>query len=344
MRLSALAVVFAGLHAASALNVYLYPTPPVKRSSLSPEDASAALSQHFNLEAFEPARDASTFRAQDFIGEGTQNALLLTMEDEDAAAVLSGKPAFRIPAPPVDSLYSVISTYLTRARHAYSSVFDGSDLPSWTKDGVHSLAEFTKSATASGENFFAAMEVTSLRDIRRMHGKTSAEYAAVVAQIRELLAGHHRVAVISFPGAGIHAMKRAPQAQESQSPFPPSRPPPQSPIESVSTCFDSADVCSNSTGGCSGHGSCVEASKTGRTCFVCACAATQEGEGLQVKTEYWAGDSCERKDVSSQFVLLAGTTVALILFAAGSVSLLYSVGDIELPSVLLGGVVNAKRE
>ncbi|KAL1672912.1 hypothetical protein EV122DRAFT_271160 [Schizophyllum commune] len=344
MRWSAVAVVLASLNVASALDVYLYPAPLVKRSSLSPDDASAVLSRHFNLESFEPVRD-EVLRTQDFIGEGEQNALLLTMEEEDAAAVLSdAKPSFRIPAPPVDSLYSVISTYLNRARHAFSSVFDGSDLPSWTKDGLSSLVEFTRSASAAGENFFAAMECTTLRDIRHAHGKDSAEYATAVAQIRDLLAGNHRIAVISFPRGSASNLKRAPSPQESQSPFPPSRPPPQSPIGSVSTCFEDADVCSNSTDSCSGHGSCVQASKTGRTCFVCACAATKTGEGLQTKTEYWAGDSCERKDVSSQFVLLAGTTVAIILLAAGSISLLYSVGDVELPSVLMGGVVNAKRD
>lgn len=224
---------------------------------------------------------------------------LLTILTRAVAVLSDAKPSFRIPAPPVDSLYSVISTYLSRARHVFSSVFDGSDLPSWTKDALNSLVEYTKSASAAGENFFAAMECTTLRDIRHAHGKDSSEYAAAVAQIRDLLAGNHRIAVITFPrGGGASNLKRAPSPQESQSPFPPSRPPPQSPIGSVSTCFEDADVCSNSTDSCSGHGSCVQASKTGRTCFVCACAATKTGEGLQTKTEYWAGDSCERKDVS----------------------------------------------
>ena len=114
---------------------------------------------------------------------------LLTILTRAIAVLSDAKPSFRIPAPPVDSLYSVISTYLSRARHAFSSVFDGSDLPSWTKDGLNSLVEFTKSASAAGENFFAAMECTTLRDVRQAHGKDSAEYAAAVAQLRDLLAG-----------------------------------------------------------------------------------------------------------------------------------------------------------
>jgi hypothetical protein len=43
-------------------------------------------------------------------------------------------------------------------------------------------------------------------------------------------------------------------------------------------------------------------------------------------------------------VLLAGTTIVLLLVIAGSISLLYSVGNIELPSVLMGGAVNAKKD
>jgi hypothetical protein len=43
-------------------------------------------------------------------------------------------------------------------------------------------------------------------------------------------------------------------------------------------------------------------------------------------------------------VLLAGTTIVLILIIAGSVSLLYTVGSVELPSVLMGSAVNAKKD
>lgn len=45
---------------------------------------------------------------------------------------------------------------------------------------------------------------------------------------------------------------------------------------------------------------------------------------------------------SRPFVLLTGTVIVLILVVFGSVSLLYTIGDQALPSVLMGGVVNKK--
>ncbi len=47
---------------------------------------------------------------------------------------------------------------------------------------------------------------------------------------------------------------------------------------------------------------------------------------------------------SRPFVLLTGTVVLVVLLVVGSVGLLYSVGDQELPSVLMGSAVNAKRD
>lgn len=43
------------------------------------------------------------------------------------------------------------------------------------------------------------------------------------------------------------------------------------------------------------------------------------------------------------FVLLAGTTVALLLMIAGSVGLLYSIGGQELPTVLTGGIAGGQK-
>ena len=39
----------------------------------------------------------------------------------------------------------------------------------------------------------------------------------------------------------------------------------------------------------------MKASKAGMTCFICACTATKDSMG---RTENWAGEACERKDVS----------------------------------------------
>lgn len=51
-------------------------------------------------------------------------------------------------------------------------------------------------------------------------------------------------------------------------------------------------------------------------------------------------DAC----LNRPFVLLAGSTIVLILLIAGSVSLLATIGDDKLPSTLMGGAVQAKGD
>ena len=78
---------------------------------------------------------------------------------------------------------------------------------------------------------------------------------------------------------------------------------------------------------------------------MCACSSTQSTDGRgRTKTTKWAGNACDRKDVSSEFVLLAGTAIGLILFVLGSVALLVAAGEQKLPSVLTGGVVASKKD
>jgi hypothetical protein len=42
--------------------------------------------------------------------------------------------------------------------------------------------------------------------------------------------------------------------------------------------------------------------------------------------------------------LIAGTSIAIVLIIVFSISLLYSIGTQELPNVLTGGIVHAKRD
>lgn len=46
----------------------------------------------------------------------------------------------------------------------------------------------------------------------------------------------------------------------------------------------------------------------------------------------------------STFTLVTGTTVGIVLVIIFAISLLYSVGSEELPNVLTGGIVHAKRD
>jgi hypothetical protein len=79
------------LSSTQAINVYLSPYSPFLRSALSPADASAELSRHLGLEAFEPFRDSSReeFTEEPFVGRGQSNALLLTIDEEDVQGVYS---------------------------------------------------------------------------------------------------------------------------------------------------------------------------------------------------------------------------------------------------------------
>ncbi|KAJ6498776.1 hypothetical protein C8R45DRAFT_979853 [Mycena sanguinolenta] len=349
---STFAVVLCGLQAAQAVNVYLYPPQAFPSPNLVVEDASAALSRHLGLEIFESFRDSSVldYSEESFVGQGGNNVLLLTVEDVDAEAIRlpsSLRPSFKLPTPPlapISSLSSIISTYLHRARHAYTSIHSADPTSqtrkAWYIAELDSIMSFFDNAQGAS---FAAAELSGLANIRNTHGADSEEYRSALDVTRKLLehAIDHdvRIAMLSFSQSTHTEAKRA---EPSQAPFP--RPPPQSPIGSISTCHTTLDVCNNATSSCSGRGECVSATKAGRTCFVCSCETTSTGTGNQVKTETWVGESCERKDVSGPFVLLAGTTIVLILIAAGSVSLLYTVGTIELPSVLMGGAVNPKKD
>ncbi|KAJ7467130.1 hypothetical protein FB451DRAFT_1137775 [Mycena latifolia] len=349
------AVVLCGLQAAQAVNVYLYPTQTLPQTFLRSEDASAALSRHLGLEIFETLRDSSVldYSEESFVAQGPNNALLLTLDEADAKAVRipsSLHPSFEFPTPPssqISSLSSVISTYLHRAAHAYTSIFSADpssqSRSAWYTAELDSIKSFFDDAQGAS---FAAAELSGLANMRTTHGIDSDEYRVSLDATRKVLEyaiDHNiRIAMLTFSPSAHTEAKRAPAPQLSQAPFP--RPPPQSPIGSVSTCHTTLDACNNATSSCSGRGECSGATKSGRTCFVCSCGTTRTGSGNQAKTETWVGESCERKDISGPFVLLAGTTIVLLLVIAGSISLLYSVGNIELPSVLMGGAVNPKKD
>jgi hypothetical protein len=320
-----LSILLSSIHLSQAVNVYLNPQSSLLRPFLSPADATSELSRHLGLESFEPFRDVSReeYVEEPFVGRGQSNALLLTMDEEDVEGVCSHwhssithpthplyiavlpptvRPSFKLASPsstPISSLSSVVSTYLHRARHTYASIY--TEGLSWQLEDVDSLSSFFESAESPA---FAAVEVEKLSDLRQTHGPTSEQYAQAADKIRAFLKraydeseGLH-IALLTFSRSYHSHARREPAPQDSQSPLPPNHPPPQEPIGSISTCFISADTCTNGTNSCSGRGQCVEATKSGRTCFICTCGITRTGEGSQVKTDRWAGQSCERKDVS----------------------------------------------
>ncbi|KAI0335087.1 hypothetical protein GY45DRAFT_1241531 [Cubamyces sp. BRFM 1775] len=347
-----------------AVKVYLHPSPDVP-SQLNLKHAGAVLSKHLNLERFE---DANAYPGEQdiLVGEGPKTGLLLTLSKEHAngnASVdvipSSLKPTFHIKSHiSQDSLSSLIPSYTDRAHHVYSYVYevqgqaydkskrmlDAFSVPSpSSEDAVEQLYSFMN--FVDGDELpvdrFGAFDLTHIEDLRHTFGKDSEQYRQAVQTVKAVL-GHLmerqdiNLAIVTVPThSGSHHKRQPPQ-----SPLPPPLPRPAEPIDSISTCYSSADACGNSTNSCSGHGECVAATKAGKTCFVCACSATTDDKG---RKEQWAGSACERKDVSGPFVLLAGTTVTLLLLVGGSVALLTAVGEQKLPSTLTGGVASSSH-
>lgn len=229
------------------------------------------------------------------------------------------KPSFSLSdSPSVSSLSSLISTYLHRAQHAYTTIYsEFSD----TTEGVPRFLDVFSASSPETETFvselsslsmfldfdeqstdqFAAFELKGLSKIANAYTRSSEQYRTAAQVVRAMLESAQsktnlNLALLTYSASARPFSKRQQQkAQPPQSPFPAPSPIPQQPISGISTCFTSADVCANSTNSCSGRGECMQASKAGKTCFVCACNQTSSQKG---KTQTWVGDACERKDIS----------------------------------------------
>ncbi|KAH8107783.1 hypothetical protein BXZ70DRAFT_1060474 [Cristinia sonorae] len=202
---------------------------------------------------------------------------------------------------------------------------------------------------ATARSVFGIFDLSTLQALSTEFGPSSSQFQAAAAAIQKsikdaMAQDNLKLVVLAIPaGSSMTLHKR--QQPPSQSPLPIPSPPPQHPISAVSTCFTTLDACTNSTNTCSSHGQCVSATKAGKTCFVCACTPSKSINGNgKTKTTLWAGEKCERVDISQPFVLLVGTVVGLILLVVASVYLLTAVGDEKLPQVLAEGNVPSKRE
>lgn len=322
---------------------------------------------------------------EDFVGKGLGSAVVLAMTEEDARGKYytlarhtleviiyaseimphSHQSTFLTDLP--FSASSLLSTYSHEASDVYEIVASSSsplpihhgssqfldifNLPTTPaslafQQEATSLTDFLEYGDATTERF-GAFQITSLSKMADQYGRDSEEYRMakttfllIVESLQDTMT-KSAIIVSTKPTTPTIAKRQQPP----QSPFPPPLPSPNEPISAISTCYPSEEWCESETDDCSGHGSCVSASKAGRTCFVCACSSTQSTDGRgRTKTTKWAGNACDRKDVSSEFVLLAGTAIGLILFVLGSVALLVAAGEQKLPSVLTGGVVASKKD
>ena len=110
-------------------------------------------------------------------------------------------------------------------------------------------------------------------------------------------------------------------------------------------CHSSLQSCITATNNCSGHGTAYKKSSGAIDCFACKCSKTviKDDEG-RVKTVYWGGPACQKKDISVPFFLLAGLSIALVGVVTWGVGLLVSVGQEELPSVIGAGVAGPRAQ
>ncbi|KIX01466.1 uncharacterized protein Z518_09192 [Rhinocladiella mackenziei CBS 650.93] len=109
----------------------------------------------------------------------------------------------------------------------------------------------------------------------------------------------------------------------------------------IPSCFTSQSTCESTTNFCSGHGSCYKAHTS---CFKCKCESTlvRVNEDGTKKTVQWGGAACQKKDVSVPFVLFASFAVVMAALIAGAISMLYNMGNQELPSVIGAGVAGPR--
>ncbi|OCB87351.1 hypothetical protein A7U60_g5490 [Sanghuangporus baumii] len=354
---------------ALGLRVFLNPPPQssTSLSTLSTTQARAVVSHHLGLEAFDPVQDvqgAEQLVSGEFVGKNIGNALLVALTEDVARDVIpsSLKQTFSLPDPPSTSLEIplVVSSYLQRAEHVYSTIFSKAPFatapllldaftthPSSATDAFLSeTSQLVVCVESEEKESFGAFDLKGLAELLKEYGKDSELYQLAAETTRAILESALKkpelsLVVITYPGTLTHSFSARQQPPQSPLP-PPTTPSPQLPIGGVSTCHASTEACGNATSSCSGHGSCVEAQKAGKTCFVCACSVTHDDSG---RPQEWAGDACERKDVSAPFVLITGTVIAILLIVFGSVSLLWGVGSQELPSTLAAGAAgHAKHE
>ncbi|KAF8510249.1 hypothetical protein JB92DRAFT_3144444 [Gautieria morchelliformis] len=351
--------------------VYLHPPPRSPVQSASP----ALLAHHLGLEAYESLPlGASTGEivlggARTFVGEGQRDALLVSVDSRRPDDVIPQAFQPSILSANINSPSSLLEYYSQLSRQVYSSVVTRASTkssqypPSRLLDIFALSSESSTSASKALENFltslnnlvafveespgegvaerFGAFEVTGLKDIEEAWGQESEQYmtatAAVKATLQSAAAKGLSIAVISPSHLSARQLPQPPQ-----SPLPPVKKiPDTAPVFSTSTCFSTADACRNATASCSSRGDCVAATRAGRTCFVCECGKAPFEEGG--KNISWAGSMCQKKDISQEFTLILGTVIFLILVSVGSIALLYTVGDQELPGTLTSGAGGASK-
>ncbi|KAL2824557.1 hypothetical protein BDW59DRAFT_147518 [Aspergillus cavernicola] len=122
------------------------------------------------------------------------------------------------------------------------------------------------------------------------------------------------------------------------------------PLVLAPVCYASNSSCNEVTNSCSGHGTCYkksgsESEAASGDCYACRCYETsvKNGDGTDRKVR-WGGSACQKKDISSPFFLVSGVAVAIVVAVTAAISMIYSVGNTELPGVISAGVSTTRAQ
>ena len=284
------------------------------------------------------------------------------------------QPSFSFAESQSEPLSSFLTTCRRRASHVYTYVASEPSIPT---QGIPRTLDVFSAPTPANEAFlaevstlvnyldsmpssdrFAALELTSIPKLEALYGRSSEQYTLATDSLRatiELMLADKsaQLALVTYTPS---TQRRSPLLTDQSVEVAPSL----QLVKALSSCFTSLSSCIAATNNCSGHGQCTNTTRAGQECFVCACATTVSEAD---KVQSWAGEMCERKDISgwvlfgsfcilqlftihfiSPFILVTGIVVTLILLMGGSVSLLYGINNQELPSILTGGVAGGVRK
>ncbi|PVF97044.1 hypothetical protein CPB86DRAFT_786380 [Serendipita vermifera] len=364
----------------SMATVYLRPSS-TQLGTLSVQQGDVLLAHHLGLPSTVPLNTDEFQSLLDTAGgQASLGEELLNSEDDSLLVVLDAQETYLRQIIPdswstpsftsdmgSSSLTSIVDSLVLSASRSHFAVYTDEDADDSRNSYPHklldmydfavnseataafmkafdSLVEFIEGNHISGRRF-GAFHLSSLRAMESEYGLTSDAFQSILLAVKATLSspslqGVNLAVVVALDGENTDFTRRKESApQSTQAPFP--IPPGNAPIFSRSTCFTSAETCRKGTTECSGRGQCVPVKKGSKQCYVCQCAITKDAKH---RREYWSGAACEVKDVSTAFTLVAGTTIAIIVIIVFSISLLYSVGSQELPNVLTGTAVHAKRD
>lgn len=185
----------------------------------------------------------------------------------------------------------------------------------------------------------AASTILLVSHSPRVHEHVSVSLAAAELKKRkEILISSHPVvpapvSTITTTTTGVTASKDKPKK-------------PTVPITRVPRFFDSKSKCETQTGQCSSRGKCIQSDYPTAGRWACQCSSslekTRSGKGTM--RVYWAGNACQKQDISAPFHLFLVFTIIIVLAIVGAISTLYSMGGEELPGVLTAAQVHHKRQ